>query len=180
MEEVERLVRGGEPVLLSGSPMCWAFSTLIELTRATAKLSEVKYKSLVDDFFASGCTRRSGVQDGCSCMSIRGMRGLVAAASSRRCRWRMVWCGRRMVCTRRRLICADLSWQRTVLGKDLGSCRPQGAPLKSCAYRDGQAENFVFSAWKTYQRNWTRVYVAFGSDLIKTRWTASKPDLKLW
>ena len=62
MEEVERLVRGGEPVLLIGSPMCWAFSKLIELTRATAKLVEVKYKSLVVEFFLL-----QDVRDGAEC-----------------------------------------------------------------------------------------------------------------
>ena len=46
--EVERRVRDEEPVLLIGFPMCRAFSTLIELTRATGKLSEVKYKNLVE------------------------------------------------------------------------------------------------------------------------------------
>ena len=48
MEEVERRVRDEEPVLLIGSPMCRAFSTLIELTRATGKLSEVKHKNFVE------------------------------------------------------------------------------------------------------------------------------------
>ena len=38
----------------------------------------------------------------------------------------------------------------------------------------------VLLAWNTHQRDWTCVYVAFGSDLIKTRWTRSQPDLKLW
>ena len=83
MEELERLVRGGEPVLLIGSPMCWAFSKLIELTRATAKLVEVKYKSLVVEFF---CFRMYETERSAG----RGMRGLMAAASSRRCRGRMV------------------------------------------------------------------------------------------
>ena len=48
MKYVERRVRDEEPVLLIGSPMCRAFSTLIELTRATGELSEVKYKGLVE------------------------------------------------------------------------------------------------------------------------------------
>ena len=34
MNEVDQRVRDGEPVLLIGSPMCLAFSTLIELTQA--------------------------------------------------------------------------------------------------------------------------------------------------
>ena len=46
-EEAERRVRDEEPVLLIGSPMCRAFSTLIELTRA-GKPSEVKHKNLVE------------------------------------------------------------------------------------------------------------------------------------
>ena len=41
MEEVEQRVRDEEPVLLIGSPMCRVISTLIELTQATGKLSEV-------------------------------------------------------------------------------------------------------------------------------------------
>ena len=47
MEEVEQRVRDEEPVLLIGSPMCRASSTLIELTQA-GKPSEVKYKNLVE------------------------------------------------------------------------------------------------------------------------------------
>ena len=47
MEEVEQRVRDEEPVLLMGSPMCRAFSTLIELTQA-GKPSEVELKSLVE------------------------------------------------------------------------------------------------------------------------------------
>ena len=47
MKEVEQRVRDEEPVLLLGSPMCCAFSTLIELTQA-GKLSEVKHKNLVE------------------------------------------------------------------------------------------------------------------------------------
>ena len=43
-----RRVRDEEPVLLIGSPMCWASSTLIELTQATGKLSEVEYRSLME------------------------------------------------------------------------------------------------------------------------------------
>ena len=46
MDEVERRVRDEEPVLLIVSPVCRAFSTLIELTRATGKLSEVEYRNL--------------------------------------------------------------------------------------------------------------------------------------
>ena len=48
MEEVDERVCGEEPALLIGSPMCRAFSTLIELTRATGKFSEVKHRSLVE------------------------------------------------------------------------------------------------------------------------------------
>ena len=48
MDDEERRVRDEEPVLLIGFPMCRAISTLIELTRATGKLSEVKYKNLVE------------------------------------------------------------------------------------------------------------------------------------
>ena len=47
MEEVEQRVRDEEPVLLIVSPMCRAFSTLIELTQA-GKPSEVELKSLVE------------------------------------------------------------------------------------------------------------------------------------
>ena len=47
VEEVEQRVRDEEPVLLIGSPMCRAFSTLIELTQA-GKPSEVELKSLVE------------------------------------------------------------------------------------------------------------------------------------
>ena len=47
MEEIEQRIRDEEPVLLIGSPMCRAFSTLIELTQA-GKPSEVELKSLVE------------------------------------------------------------------------------------------------------------------------------------
>ena len=47
MEEVERRVRDEEPVFLIGSPMCRAFSTLIEVTQA-GKPSEVELKSVVE------------------------------------------------------------------------------------------------------------------------------------
>ena len=47
MEEVEQRVRDEEPVLLIGSPMCRAFSTLVELAQA-GKPSEVELKSLVE------------------------------------------------------------------------------------------------------------------------------------
>ena len=49
MKEVEQRVREEGPVLLIGSPMCRAFSTLIELTQA-GKPSEVKHKNLVEQF----------------------------------------------------------------------------------------------------------------------------------
>ena len=48
MEEVEPCVCDEEPVLLIGSPMCQAFSTLIELTQVTGKLSEVRYRNFVE------------------------------------------------------------------------------------------------------------------------------------
>ena len=47
MKEVEQRVHGEEPVLMIGSPMCRAFSTLIDLTHAS-KPSEVKHKNLVE------------------------------------------------------------------------------------------------------------------------------------
>ena len=47
MEEVEQRIRDEEPVLLIGSPMCRAFSTLTELTQAS-KPSEFELKSLVE------------------------------------------------------------------------------------------------------------------------------------
>ena len=47
MEEIEQHIRDEEPVLLIGSPMCRAFSTLIELTQA-GKPSEVELKNLVE------------------------------------------------------------------------------------------------------------------------------------
>ena len=47
-EEVEQRVRDEEPAFLIGSPKCRAFSTLIELTRVASKLSEVKYRNLVE------------------------------------------------------------------------------------------------------------------------------------
>ena len=47
-QEVEWRVRDEEPVLLLGSPMCRAFSTLIELTTATCKLGEVRFRNLVE------------------------------------------------------------------------------------------------------------------------------------
>ena len=47
IEEVEQRVRDEEPVLLIGSPVCRAFSTLIELTQA-GKPSEFELKSLVE------------------------------------------------------------------------------------------------------------------------------------
>ena len=47
MKEVEQRVRDEEPLLLIGSPMCRAFSTLIDLSQA-GKPSEVKHKNLVE------------------------------------------------------------------------------------------------------------------------------------
>ena len=47
VKEVEQRVRDEEPVLLLGSPMCRAFSTLIELTQA-GKPSEVNRKNLAE------------------------------------------------------------------------------------------------------------------------------------
>ena len=47
VEEVEQLVRDEEPVLMIGSPICRAFSTLIELTQES-KPSVVELKSLVE------------------------------------------------------------------------------------------------------------------------------------
>ena len=47
MKEDEQRVCDEEPVLLIGSPMCRAFSTLIELTQA-GKSSEVSRKNLVE------------------------------------------------------------------------------------------------------------------------------------
>ena len=44
--EVEQRIRDEEPGLLIGSPLCRAFSSLIELTQA-GKPSEVELKSLV-------------------------------------------------------------------------------------------------------------------------------------
>ena len=128
MEVVEQRVRDEEPVLLVGSPMCRAFSTLIELTQA-GKPSEFELKASWSDAshtssFAPGCTRRSEMREDCSCMSICGMRGLVASVSSMK--WR-----RKMVCTRRKATCVDFSWQRTVSRKDHGSCRTQSASSKS-------------------------------------------------
>ena len=55
-----------------------------------------------------------------SCMSIRGMRGLV----------------------RRKVMCVVFGWQRTVLRRDLGSCRIQSACMR-CYNRDGQAKNHM-------------------------------------
>ena len=52
MEEVERRVRDEEPVLLVGSP--------IDRGALRQRTSS----------FAAGCARRSGLQDGCSCMGI--------------------------------------------------------------------------------------------------------------
>ena len=42
MEEVEQRVRDEEPVLLIGSPMCRAFSTLIELTKFCFRMYETQ------------------------------------------------------------------------------------------------------------------------------------------
>ena len=92
MEEVDQRVRDEEPVLLIGSPMCRAFSTLIELTRATRKVSRGQVQEPCGAMrkntssFASGCTRHSGMQEVCSCMNIRGMRDLAASVSSMK--WR--------------------------------------------------------------------------------------------
>ena len=47
MEEVEQRIRDEEPALLIGSPMCRAFSTLVELTQA-GKPSGVKHKNFVE------------------------------------------------------------------------------------------------------------------------------------
>ena len=47
MKEVEQRVRDEEPLLLIGSPMCGAFSTLIDLSQA-GKPREVKHKNLVE------------------------------------------------------------------------------------------------------------------------------------
>ena len=47
MREVEQRVCDKESMLLIGSPMCRAFSTLSELTQA-GKPSEVKHKNLVE------------------------------------------------------------------------------------------------------------------------------------
>ena len=74
MEEVERRIRDEEPVLLIGSPMCWAFSTLIELTQA-GKPSEFERRGAMRHTYE---TQR----EDWSCRSIRGMRGLVASVSS--------------------------------------------------------------------------------------------------
>ena len=71
--EVEQRVRDEEPVLL-GSPMCRAFSTLIELTRVTGELSEVKHKSLSERCKAE-----------CRQIVLRGMRPLPSISSKR---WR--------------------------------------------------------------------------------------------
>ena len=101
MKEVEQRVRHEEPVLLIGSRMCRAFIS-----------------------FASGCTRHSEMRKDCSCMSTRGMRGLVAAVSSMK--WR-----RCLVCTRRTATCVGFSWQRTVSGKDAGSCQIRSASSRS-------------------------------------------------
>ena len=125
MEEVEQRVRDEGPVLLIGSPMCRAFSTLIELMQA----GKPRKGCLVERYtssFASGCTRRSEMREDCSCMSIRGMGGLVASVSS------MKWL-RKMVCTRRKATCVDFSWHRRVLRKDPGSCRTQSASSRSRA-----------------------------------------------
>ena len=48
MKEVERRVMDEEPVLLIGSPLCWTFGTLIELTRVTGSLDEVKHTYLLE------------------------------------------------------------------------------------------------------------------------------------
>ena len=92
MEEVERRVLDEEPVLLIGSP--------IERGQAQEPRGAMRQRT---SSFAAGCTRRSGLQDGCSCMSIHvGCVVSWTSASSRR--WR-----RRMVCTTRRVTCADFS-----------------------------------------------------------------------
>ena len=75
MEKVEQHIRDEKTVLFLGSPMCWAFSTLIELTQAGEP---------------------SEMWEDCSCLSIRGMGGLVASVSSMKWRreiqdeWRLV------------------------------------------------------------------------------------------
>ena len=48
MEEVKQRVRDEEPALLILSPVCRAFSTLIELTQTTGKLSEVKHWNFME------------------------------------------------------------------------------------------------------------------------------------
>ena len=59
MEEVERRVRDEEPVLLIGFP--------IERRQAQKHRGAMRQRT---SSFAAGCARRSGLQDGCSCMSI--------------------------------------------------------------------------------------------------------------
>ena len=52
-----------------------------------------------------------------------------------------------MVCTRRKATGVDYSWKRTVLSKDLGSCRTQSASSVSkqalLQQRCGQAKNHI-------------------------------------
>ena len=128
MEEVEQRVRDEEPVLLIVSPMCRAFSTLIELTQA-GKPREVELKSLVERYVThfKFCFRMYETQRNAGRLFLHEhpwdawSRGPVSSM-----KWR-----RKMVCTRRKATCVEFSWQRTVSGKDPGSRRNQSASSRS-------------------------------------------------
>ena len=75
MEEVERRVRDEEPVLLIGSPMCRAFSTLIELTRSTGKFE--RHLRLCFMMYAAECKTAVLAWESVGC---------VVSVSSRKCR----------------------------------------------------------------------------------------------
>ena len=115
-EEVEQRVRDEEPVLLIGSPMCRAFSTLIELTQA-GKFSEVEFKSFVERCVThlKFCVRMYETQRNAGRLFLhehpldawpRGFRFVNEMAEKD-------------------------GWQRSVSRKDPGSCRTRSASSRS-------------------------------------------------
>ena len=149
-EEVEQRIRDEEPVLLIGSPMCRAFSTLIELTQA-GKPSEFELKSLVERCVThlKFCFRMYETQRNAGRLFLHEhpwdawSRGLSFVNE---------------MCTRRKATCVDFSWQRTVKRSRFMSnseCIIEELSNR-CYNRSGQAKNhkknFVVAVLKGLKR----------------------------
>ena len=137
MKDVQQRVCDEEPVLLIRSPVCRAFSTLIELTQAD-KLSEGSRKNLVEQcvIHLKFCFRMYETQRYAGRLFLHEH---PCGAWSRDLSFdkEMVEMGQ--------ATCVDSSWQRTVSRKDPRSCPSQSVSSRS------QAEHALL------QQRWTAV-----------------------